>query len=60
MALFVEGSSNGMTLSSPPLPVCEDEDDDYAAWSGMYEMYSILKQKGCLWGFMPLILWSKW
>ena len=31
MALFVEGSSNGMTLSSPSLPVCEDEDDDYAA-----------------------------
>ena len=28
MALFDEGLSNGMTLSSPPLPVCEDEDDD--------------------------------
>ena len=31
MALFVEGSSNGMTLSSPPLPEYKDENDDYAA-----------------------------
>ena len=31
MALFFEGSFNGMTLSSPPLPDCKDENDDYAA-----------------------------
>ena len=41
MALFVEGSFNGMTLSSPPLPECKDENDDYAAWRGTKKTYLI-------------------